>query len=958
MKIQGTFKTYDNGQKYKIEIGTGNTINNITDPIELGPQGPQAQDVIMFDADPVTITCDRGDLNKRIIISQAQINLISNMDLTDILFVPQNVQIPVRITEVSDENDAKHVWFGFVDPLQFDQGYAHNYEQISVTATDPLGALEGYTIDKIPGMTSATQMSPYNLMLAILNKAGIYTGQNNDNTIIINQEVLRCMQNTQLQCSIFFGEDKDDYKTLYDVLETICKYFNLYIAMKGEQDVIITCTVNNDYSQSEVSLAPFKNKATDTSTSISMDDVYTRIQLTCNIDPQEGLIDSITDKDKIYSDYDNPQHYMTEYSAEMDRDHTAAIAPWWGFYDILNGNTPSYDKCYASENFVQVLRNDAWDFGEIPLGTQGPQGYTSYINYMGGDYNRETGQKTRMDQSKNQYDLLYWLAEEKGRAALLGFQKYDKVNLKVITDDTPQNPDTKTYLVISTMGNKDSSQATIQGYQTAIQNHAPICKYTELNSRILSPSDANTINYIVVSGSIILNPLQGLTGRQTTPVSANLANTWDDTKDYWKTEEQVIDPNAEYSYTAGYYAGKGYTLGNGNEWMYYQQKWDKGTQARGGIRTFLNNSAAKDLQYLWSSPGNQSDKISKMPILSCELKVGEGTTAKYCIEELWRGEAGINSFVWMTLDEMIAKQVEIFNNTGKVYNIHDNPIFTIGINIKNGDYIIGQEYKISASQNLGIKVDGMAIPIKMADGLTGTVSFKILGPYNATFEDVTSEKHIVLYGPSYNSWGYYWTGETTTKSVLSYTHSIMVGDLKIETTSNNGGISELRTTQDNDLVYYSDINPQYLEIDDEDIDICTALTNDECINWGIKIQQSDSYVYWMPQGQQGAQPFYGFQGSQGTVKPEQCLIDYLYKEYCQIPAGMQTPSRILSTQLKSDALENGIYGNALNIDMLENYYVGLPININARIMSYETDLKYKTVNVKFRQHNTTTNVQI
>ncbi|MCR3600527.1 hypothetical protein K0B41_24115, partial [Salmonella enterica subsp. enterica serovar Mbandaka] len=146
-----------------------------------------------------------------------------------------------------------------------------------------------------------------------------------------------------------------------------------------------------------------------------------------------------------------------------------------------------------------------------------------------------------------------------------------------------QNPDVKTYLVISTMGNKDSSQATMQGYQTAIQNHAPMCKYTELNSRILSPSDANTINYIVVSGSIILNPLQGLTGPQTTPVSANLANTWDDAKNYWKTEEQVIDPNAEYSYTAGYYAGKGYTLGNGNEWMYYQQKWDKGTQAPGGV---------------------------------------------------------------------------------------------------------------------------------------------------------------------------------------------------------------------------------------------------------------------------------------------------------------------------------------------------------------------------------------
>lgn len=950
MKIQGTFKTYDNGQKYKIEIGTGNTINNITDPIELGPQGPQAQDVIMFDADPVTITCDRGDLNKRIIISQAQINLISNMDLTDILFVPQNVQIPVRITEVSDENEPKHVWFGYVDPLQFDQGYAHNYEQISVTATDPLGALEGYTIDKIPGMTSATQMSPYNLMLAILNKAGIYTGENNDNTIIINQEVLRCMQNTQLQCSIFFGEDKDDYKTLYDVLETICKYFNLYIAMKGEQDVIITCTVNNDYSQSEVSLAPFKNKATDASTSISMDDVYTRIQLTCNIDPQEGLVESITDKDKIYSDYDNPQHYMTEYWVEMTENYIKAADPWWGFYHILNEEEPTYETSFKSDNYVQVLRNDAWDFGEGQLGPQGPQGEQgpkSYINYMGGDYNRETGEHKNMTRSQD--DLLYWLAQRKGRAALVGFKKGNDVNLKITTDDTPQYPDLKPYIVISTMGDKDSSSTTLNGYQSAIQENNPICKYTELNSRILSPNDNLTTNYIVISGTILLNPLQGLSGPQMEPVSANIGQSWENTKNAWVTtaEEDTF-------FKAGYYACIGNVVGKNNNYMYYQQKWDKGTQAPGGIRTFLNNSAAKELQYLWSAPGDSSDKIAKMPILACELKVGD----KYCLEELWRGQAGVNNFIWKTIGEIAEIERDI--NEGKspgdpdYYDLINNKIFTIGMNIKNGDYIIGQEYKISAAQDLGLKVDGMAIPIRMSDGLTGAVEFKIIGPYNATFDEVTSYEY------SFCCWKYY-ESSVTTKSILSYTQSIMVGDLKIDITSDNGGISELKTSQDNDLVYYSDINPQYLEIDDEDIDICSCLTSDERARWNIRSQQSDSYVYWGTQGPQGeiiSTPFYGFQGSQGTVKPEQCLIDYLYKEYCQIPAGMQTPSRILSTQLKSDALENGIYGNALNIDMLEKYYVGLPININARIMSYEQDLKYKTIDVKFRQHNTTTNVQI
>lgn len=967
MKFEGTFKTVDNANTYKVEIGnTGNTFE-ITDPTDI-PELGESNDKVMFDTIPVTISCNRGDLNKRIIISQAEVNLISNMDLTDYLFAFNDTDIPLKITEISNINDVKHVFYGFLDPLQFDQGYAHSYEQVTVTATDPLGALEGIKIDALPGVNESSEKTPLELINAILTKIGI----TDYSTSLINAEVLRCMTYTKLQCQIFFGDDKDDYKSLYDVLETICKYFNLYIAMKDDDGVVITCTINNMPSQ--VMFTSFRDIATDESTSISMDDVYTQIQLTCNIEPVEDLIESIMAKDSLYSDYDNEEHYMTEYFSEMDGDNIDSLWAYWGFWDALNrtqqqiSNDPnSYPYVYRSENYCYILRNDAWDFGEGFAGQQGPQGsqgfnpaYKSYVNVMGGDINHETGAVTKMG-AQHQYDLLYWMLgadfnnmqgytgvqgparnyQPVCRAALIGFEKQKNINLKTTSDNSPQAGDLNTYLVISTNGQGDQEIAAMAYYQSLLDpsQNQPLCKYTQLRSNILSPTDNKTTNYIVISGEILLNPLQALSGISPWETSRErIGKTYEDTRDHWTGSSGL----------GWYWNNVGYTnvVGYNNNHMYYQQKWDKSTFVKGGLYGFLDNSAAKELQYDYSGIGDTNDKISKMPILACQLKVGTGNGAKYCVEELWKGEAGINSFRWMSEFDMIAEEERIYYDTGRVYNIHQCPMFTIGIDPAHDDYIIGKKYQLSANSKLfKLEKEGMAIPVKVSDMLTGPVEFSILGPFNAQFQN-----YIHIYESCW-FWEFdHWF--TNPISVLNHCQSIMLGDLKIELTSNNGGLNKLKTTKDNDLVYYSNTDPRYLEIDKEDIDICTPLTTEECENWGIKIQTSNSYVYWTA----GA-PFRGFVSNGESIRPEYCLIDYLYKEYC-------SPSRILDTQVKSDAFTNGIYGNSLNIDMLTKYYNGLPIKIganqtvNARIMSYETDLKYKTIDVKFRQHKTITNQQI
>ena len=927
MKFYGTFNSYDNEQKYLIRIGPDGDWNEteIKDPTDDSIYEIAGEDlVVLFDESPVSISADRQDLLKRIIISQATINLLSNRDLTTSLFAQTNTSIPVTITEVSIEGEPKHVFFGYVDPLQFSQGYAHNYETITINATDPLGALEDYLINQVTDLSSQnnelisakTEISPYDLIRSILAKIGVGI-----NTDYVNSTVLNAMRGTKIHCTIFFGDDPDDYKDLYNVLENVCKYFNLYIAMQDANTAMIYCTVNG--VQTGEDLSNFKDLATDASTSISMDDVYSQITLTCNIEPVEDIVTSFSDDDSLYSDYDTYEHYMTEYFSEMDGDNVTAMWPWWGFWDILNdydiaSDPNSYPYCYKSDNYVYVLRNNAWNFG--------PDG-KSYIGYMGGttSYSSVDGSfesATPMNPNKHQYDVLYWLAEQRNicKGALLGFAKGPNQNLKTVSDNSVQQSlDLDKWLVISTMGNRDNNSWTLDTYTERLERNSPICSYTGLTSNILSPQDPRITNFLIISGNILLNPLQGLSGRQWGN-GASLNNTWDDTKDFWQSYQA-------FCWELGH--GLGYVVGLNSNYMYYQQKWDKSTSQKGGIRGFLNNNAAKELKFEYSAPGNTNDTISKLPILACQLKVG----TKYCVEQLWLGEAGVNNFKWMTAMELYNLQ----ENLG--YEVFWG--FTLGIDPKIGDYIIGQKYQISNTIDYSMNIDktGTAIPIKESDKLSGAVEFKICGAYNAIWNKVTYfEQQFWLY-----TWKAWFDNPI---SILSNIQSVMVGDLKIEMASNNGGKNELKTTADNDLVYYSLTNPQYMEKQEEDVDICTPLTLDECDKWGIKVQNSNSYVY-----KSDNSPFRGFGPTGEEVKPEQCLIDYLYKEYC-------VPSRILSTQLKAEAINNGLYGNSMNNQMLTTYYSGLPIDQPCRIMKYDADLKYKTIDLEFRQHNTIDNIQL
>ena len=953
MKFSGTFTTVDNIQTYIVEIGTG-TGPTIIDPTEnsFDADPDTNTKIVLFAPDPITISCDRQDLMKRIIISQATINLLSNKDLTDDLFADTNRSIPVYI-KLDHSPEPLHVFFGYVDPLQFSQGYAHHWESVTITATDPLGALEDLRVNQLPDVDKSTEITPYNLIVKILTKIGVtgsITGYN-----AIDATVRYTLEHTILHMNIFFGDSEDDYKTLYEILENICKYFNLYIAMDGVNSVILTSTINNTVASK--SLSNYKVLATDDSTTISVDDIYSQVNLTCNIEPQPDLVVTFDDKDYVYTDYDDKELYMTEYISTGD-----GRAAYHGFYEIINGEQTHYDSAYTRDHYLQVYRNDMWDFG---TGVN-----KNYIEYLGGS------NSTQM--TGDQRSLLTWLGASPGRsgsptnqdtylpngicrAALIGFGAMNPVNMMGITNNNApqQDPTLKKYLVISTNGKWRDTQAEIDAYSTVLQNSQPICKFKGIDSNVLSPGSANIVNFIMINCNILLNPLQRLTG-----------SNWDNECDALRNDFNSCRNDFVHNYnnsdcwdhTVPY---KEYDGG-----AYYNQFWYYGSNGRtsgpAGLYGNLGNDKNKDFQYNYSEKGG-TDTLSKLPILCCQLKVTdtviqhdeqqgdiEVEVVKYCVERLdggpkinaWTDSTGQNKFEWLTQDQITEYNTAHPNN-------QIAPYFTIGIDPKREDYIIGQEYQIAPTDNLNLNLDknGMAIPIKMQDRLNGTIEFSILGPYNTLFD----EYGVTFFSIIFNQGGIL----RDRKSVISHIQSIMLSDLKIEMTSNNGGVSRDKTTADNDLVYASDEDNTYIEKLEEDIDICSSLTSNEFLDWGIKIQDSNSFLL-----KDNNTPFFGFESGVADqyIKPEDCYVDYLYKEYCldpdQLPTfKIQKAARIMETQLSTSAFYNGLLGNKLNNEMLFSYFTGLPIG-NSRIMSYDSSLKYKTIDLKFRQHRTITNQQI
>lgn len=93
---------------------------------------------------------------------------------------------------------------------------------------------------------------------------------------------------------------------------------------------------------------------------------------------------------------------------------------------------------------------------------------------------------------------------------------------------------------------------------------------------------------------------------------------------------------------------------------------------------------------------------------------------------------------------------------------------------------------------MNIDTEGTAIPIKKDDALSGAVIFRILGPINLTWNDITRRHPLFWILTKYYP---------NTKFILSHLENIIIKDFECKIYTDNGGNEQLNA--DNDLIYLS-----------------------------------------------------------------------------------------------------------------------------------------------------------
>lgn len=799
---------------------------------------------LSFTDDPVELTSQVNDTFDHLLCQQATVRLLARN------FVPDFFCASCRDAVVNIYREGKCLFAGFIEPQSYSQGYNEEFDEIELSCIDALTALQYakyrdvgslgvlYNVVKaeaeqrtflamlkeiLGGVTAELDIVGGNAMRYLYDGSKAVDDLAGNHYAIFGQLTVSEL--------LFLGDEEDDVWQQDEVLEEILKYLNLHIvqdgftfylfsweSVKGDEciywrDLLTGASVTTARQTTDI----VTGLVTDTDTTISVGEVYNKIMLTAKVESMESVIESPLDNDLLKSPFSNKQKYMTEYSS--DGEGSKAIN---AFDAMTHGQETSYSGGCVTDWYVQMMNNSQWLFPKSGSG-----------NLM----------EEYCSEGRNQHILPNWLAKNQG-AAIMALGKVEKK-----TDGKDNSPTSKVemtnYLVVSVNGNCDDKEATTYPNTNSLKAGIPRAVYNgSMTGGVFSPTDEGTTNYIVLSGKLVLNPVMALT-------------------DTYK---------AIYNYDGGIWGNifsginkwSGMTVPsrNNGDGRYYTQQWWKAAtpnetvvwdmETAHGFVPFTD-TGPQLYEFKYSAIGDGSDHISKVGVLACMLIIGD----KCVVEKGTEGQ--VTDFEWRKY-----KTLEECSNEDEYYQ----QCFTIGFDPKIGDKIVGTKFDLQNNVNyeLGIDAEGIAIPIKKADKVSGRVKFMILGPVNALW-DVVTRRH--------KTWFRHTKWNSTTIPLLAHVSSIMVEQFEVKIYSDNGLVNN---TGDNDLVYMSDTKESFVNVkDDIEMKINSALTAAEC----QALDVTDSVKMSTPLNTltgEGLLAVYDY--SRGmSAKPEQLYVDYYYKEW-------------------------------------------------------------------------------
>ena len=877
-----------------------------TDSVEIGtePSG------MFFTDDPVEISSEANDTFDHLLRQSASIRLLTR-DFTAGFFCTS-----CRDAVVNIYRGDVCLFARFIEPQTYNQPYNEVYDEVELNCIDTLSALQ-YSKYKNVGSSGALygivkadagQRTFHDIMTEILD--GITEGIDivgtqpirylyDGSKAIDSQSGNRYTVFKRLALSelLFLGGAEDDVWQQDEVLEEMLRYLNLHIVQDGFTFYIFSWETGKSRTpilwrnivNGQVATTARKAVTIETAiaagsdTTISIGEVYNQLLLTCRVEEVESVVEDPLDEGSLSSPYSWKQKYCTEYSADGEGS-TAYLA----FKAMTHDGKTDYAGGTVVDWFVQVKSSNRWSFP------------------VKGDPSRDLTAAFCKDNA-DQQALPNWLGTNPG-AAIIAFGSVETNTSK--DDNRPTSRvDMTNYLVLSVNGNGKDGENESYPDAAAIKANIPYAIYSGNSAGgNFSPADETVTNYIVFSGRIVLNPLMGMTD---TYRALHDDSAWDEGlgigMKYWhRTVPSRTNKDGRY-YTRRYW--KAATPAE-------EAVWDRGTDF--GLVPFTGKGPER-YEFKYSAVGDRTDTVSKVSVLACMLVIGDKCAVEKTPDNDWgtgvpyTGHGLPGDFVWKKY-----KKPEECSGEDEYYQ----QSFTIGFDPKMGDKLIGTEFDLQTnfSYTSGIDAEGIAIPIRKANRVSGQVRFMILGPVNTVWDEIT-RRHPTFF--RHTRWN--------RKSVplLAHVSSIMVRQFEAKVYSDNGKVD---APGGNDIVYMSDTREEFTNRkDDLEFRIHSALTREECRALGVVNTVNLSTPIDVSTGEAILDIYDCAGGVQ--AKPEQIYVDSYYAEY-HLP-------RILMEQKLVDA--GGIVG-------LFNRYTHPALNkaffvqgISRNLMEGRADLTIKEI---------------
>lgn len=784
------------------------------------------KDGLYFAADPVQIEESIEDITEHVIRKSATINLVVSDYLGDILFTGAARDIVVNIWKGSE-----CVFAGYVEPATFSQPFNSSVDEFTLNCTDFLSTLQYTSYRNIVPLNyrqvvqEAGSTSFKQVIDGMFDTRGLNLNNNQKPRLLYDQSkgTAKGKEGTvfeELSISELFiiGKDEDSTWTNEDLLKEVMQYLNLHIRQEGldfyiyDWDTLVQGNTINwlDLQTGDVvskqpqSIIINPSHYAGSDTSLSTSEVVNQFQLSCSLEGQDTIIESPLAEDSLKSHYKGQQLILTEISSSGSG--TSAHS---AFLDAVNGRPTTYDALVETDWYMRAMYSPTWKL-------------------------RGSDEMLEVDENGvgiNQHKVAQYLREHPLTPALLRLGSIER-KAKATDNSLTSKIDTDNFLVISIGGNEND---TVEGHKPSdndLKNCNPILEYVGTKSGgVFSPADSDTTNYLVFSGSLLLQPILYESGVS----RASRVSSYDMILKHGAVKTQgatAVVPFYDPPRTETIYDKRNLFCnlvkfeGNG-EGRYYTRKHysarlntDKPTYNSGGsyFQPWTKDKAAHGLQFEYSSIGDSTDKYSKLPILECELKIGN----KYCVETVL-DVYGDSRFEWLTLEEIKARPDLTYQDNGTTTY---KTTFSLGINPKIGDYIIGQEHSLQNTIDYTMNLDGKegtAIPIKQSDRLSGRVSFKILAPIQLIWDKIV-RRHPTFFRSTK------WTSNS--RYILAHTENIIIKNFACNIVSDNG---KLESTSDNDLIYSSAAQTKYInKHDGTEFKFITQLSSSEAVEKGIK----------------------------------------------------------------------------------------------------------------------------